>query len=330
MSNRTVSVILPTFNRAALLPRAVDSVVAQTYRDWQLIVVDDGSTDETADIVARYQAEWRDRVVFLSQARAGASAARNAGIDRACGRWIAFLDSDDEFLPQKLQRQVALFDRRPDLGLVFSDMSLSKVDGSWHRSAFETYARTLRDLPTEDLGDDQRVCGPHFVDHLVRCYCIPTITGMIRNDVARDGVRFPLEQSYSEEWLFFLDVARQYRCGFIDEPLSVQHCQPGSVSLSSTSHNLIQQCRALRTIRRRFPDVSKQARRAVCDQLVQCCRQLGFDAYKQNRYRDARRHFTEAWKYRPNMRNTGYVARSLWRQLRRPAQKTRAGEVTQG
>ena len=314
-SDPTVSVVLPTFHRAGLLPRAVRSVVGQTFGSWEVIIVDDGSTDETADVVAGLRTEVGDRLVFVQQSHAGASVARNTGIERARGRFVAFLDSDDEFLPDKLKRQVAMFERRPDLGLVFSDMSFEMVDGAWHASAFERCSPIVRDVPAEDLGDGQRVCGPQFVDYLVRRYFIPTITGMVRRDVLDDDVRFLPGQCYSEEWLFFLEVARRSRCGFIDAPLSVQHCQPGSVSLSSVWRNIDQQCRALREIRRRFPGVSRAARRAVRDQLAFCCRQLGFDAYKRGAYGAARRHFAEGWACRPGLRDAVYVLQTLWRQV---------------
>ena len=111
--NRTcnISVLLPTYQRACVLPRAIDSVLAQTFPVGEIIVVDDGSTDDTAAVVARYGPSVR----YLRQANAGAAAARNAGIAAAAGDWIAFLDSDDEWLPHKLQRQAEALDRCPHL-----------------------------------------------------------------------------------------------------------------------------------------------------------------------------------------------------------------------
>jgi len=105
-----VSVIIPTFNRAWVLKEAVDSVLAQELTDFELIVVDDGSTDATAALLAVYG----NRVRVLRQANRGVSAARNAGIATARGRLIAFLDSDDIWLPGKLGRQVEFFDLHPE------------------------------------------------------------------------------------------------------------------------------------------------------------------------------------------------------------------------
>ncbi len=105
-----VSVIIPTFNRGWILQEAVDSVLAQDTADFELIVVDDGSTDDTGDILANYG----DGLTIIRQANLGVSAARNRGVSAARGRYIAFLDSDDLWLPKKLTVQLAFFRERPD------------------------------------------------------------------------------------------------------------------------------------------------------------------------------------------------------------------------
>jgi glycosyltransferase involved in cell wall biosynthesis len=105
----TVSVIIPTFNRWETLPRALTSVHNQTRAPDQVIVVDDGSTDDTADRIA---ADWPN-VICLRQENRGVSAARNTGIRAATGQWLAFLDSDDEWLPDKLQKQLAALAEQP-------------------------------------------------------------------------------------------------------------------------------------------------------------------------------------------------------------------------
>ena len=105
-----VSVIIPTYNRGWIIGEAVDSVLAQEYPNTELIVVDDGSTDATDAVLAAYG----DRIRLLRQKNRGVSAARNAGIRAAAGELIAFLDSDDLWLPAKLGRQVAFFQQHPD------------------------------------------------------------------------------------------------------------------------------------------------------------------------------------------------------------------------
>ncbi|XVH33851.1 glycosyltransferase family 2 protein (plasmid) [Haloferacaceae archaeon DSL9] len=108
----TASVIVPTYNRADALPRTIDSVLAQTFEDLELIVVDDASSDNTKNVVESYD---DPRITFLShETNQGGSAARNTGIEHATGEYIAFLDSDDEWLPQKLERQISTLESRAD------------------------------------------------------------------------------------------------------------------------------------------------------------------------------------------------------------------------
>jgi glycosyltransferase involved in cell wall biosynthesis len=112
-----VSVIIPTFNRAALLPEALDSIFRQEWPAIQVIVVDDGSTDHTGELIASYGS----KVEYAWQPNQGAGAARNRGLEMVRGSVIAFLDSDDLWLPQKLRVEMALLDQVPEAGAVFSD-----------------------------------------------------------------------------------------------------------------------------------------------------------------------------------------------------------------
>jgi glycosyltransferase involved in cell wall biosynthesis len=105
------SVVIPTYNRATCVRRAIDSVLRQTFEDYELIVVDDGSTDNTSEVVRGYG----ERIVYVSQRNRGVSAARNTGISRSVGDWVAFLDSDDEWLPGYLSKQAELVSKDPDL-----------------------------------------------------------------------------------------------------------------------------------------------------------------------------------------------------------------------
>jgi glycosyltransferase involved in cell wall biosynthesis len=112
-----VSAIITTYNRRVFVQEAVDSVLAQSYDDWELIVVDDGSTDGTTETLERYGEKLR----YCFQENEGASAARNRGLELARGEFVAFLDSDDLWLPRKLQVQVAYMDGHPDCLICYTD-----------------------------------------------------------------------------------------------------------------------------------------------------------------------------------------------------------------
>ena len=111
-----VSVVIPTYNQARFVKDAVDSVLTQTYQDFELIVADDGSTDNTAEILKSYQQDSRVRCLF--EIHTDRCTTKNIGIKSARGRYIAFLDSDDVWLPEKLEKQIAFLDQHPEIALV--------------------------------------------------------------------------------------------------------------------------------------------------------------------------------------------------------------------
>jgi len=115
--NPAISVVIATYNRADLLPETIESILAQTYRDYELIVVDDGSTDRTREALEPYDSQIR----YIYQSNRGPSAARNAGVAQASGEWIAIQDSDDLSAPNHLERLQEYARRHPDCGMVFAN-----------------------------------------------------------------------------------------------------------------------------------------------------------------------------------------------------------------
>ena len=122
----TVSIIIPTYNRASMLREAIQSVLDQTYSDFEVIVVDDGSTDETQEVVKAFS---DSRIRYIFQENGGRSKARNRALSLAQGRYIAFLDSDDLFLAGKLEKQVAALDSEPGFAMVYSSAVCSDEQG---------------------------------------------------------------------------------------------------------------------------------------------------------------------------------------------------------
>lgn len=120
-----VSVVVPAYNAAWCVRRAIDSVLKQTFRDFELLVIDDGSTDDTADVLATFGGAVR----VVRQHNQGLSSARNAGIRAARGEFVAFLDADDWWLPGKLERQVSLLRAKPAVGFVSTAARVEDLDG---------------------------------------------------------------------------------------------------------------------------------------------------------------------------------------------------------
>ena len=145
-----VSVVIPVFNRPAAVRRAIESVLAQTCQDFEIIVVDDGSTDATAASVAAF-ADRRITLIRHERNRGG-SAARNTGIRASSAPYVAFLDSDDEWLPTKLERQLEVFERSSErLALVYTGAEWVFADGSVSRHIPRRQVDLTRALLTENV-----------------------------------------------------------------------------------------------------------------------------------------------------------------------------------
>src|SRR5579862_5259447 len=125
-----VSVIIPAYNAARYLPSSIESVMAQTYQDWEIVVVDDGSTDNTKTVLSSYQEQLQDKIHCIHQSNRGLPAARNTAIRASRGEIMALLDADDVWLPARLSRSVRELDRDPEIGLVHSRVARIDDQGS--------------------------------------------------------------------------------------------------------------------------------------------------------------------------------------------------------
>ena len=311
----TVSIVIPTFNRAAYLRRALDSIVAQTFIDWEIVLIDDGSTDETPSIADEYAQLLHERFIYIRQDNHGSSHARNSGIEASSGKFIAFLDSDDEYLAHKLQRQMELFTKCPELGMVYGDYAYVDLDGVRHESAFDTKCAQARAVKAELIEPGLYRCNGSLFDSLLREYFIATIVGMVRRDVLADCIRFPEHVRYAEEWLFYLDVAGRCRVGFVDEPLCLHHFVEGSLARSDSSANNARFVETLEAIAERFPEMGARQRRVLKAHQARALRQLGYDAHREGRFGDASRAFAQSFRCMPRVKVLGEAGESLWRGL---------------
>ena len=162
VSRPAVSIVLPTYNRARFLSQAFESIAAQRFRDWELVLVDDGSTDDTKAIVDRLIPSMPQRVTYVYQENGGAYCARNTGVDHARGTYLAFFDSDDLWLPHHLSRCVEAFEHHPELDWVFG--SCTKVDHGTGR-VLEENVFYVDGTPRPFLGARSRIDGDlHILD----------------------------------------------------------------------------------------------------------------------------------------------------------------------
>ncbi|PYM23912.1 MAG: hypothetical protein DMD78_10755 [Candidatus Rokuibacteriota bacterium] len=227
----TVSVVIPTYNRAHIVLEAVRSVLAQRFRDLELIVVDDGSTDDTA---VRLAALADPRLQVIMGRHAGVSAARNLGVSKASGQLISFLDSDDLWHPDKLACEVAFLARHPEVDAVFTDLEKHHGDQVFPSFMRETQVfsrRLLRAAYPEGLvlePREMRLC--LFEEVPIK----PSALTLRR--AAFDAVGgFDETWSSSEDWEFLLRLARAHRFAYVDRPLAVLHISPDSLHILDQS-----------------------------------------------------------------------------------------------
>jgi glycosyltransferase involved in cell wall biosynthesis len=222
----TVSVVIPTYNRAGTVIDAVRSVLAQHFEDFELIVVDDGSTDDTE---ARVAAIADDRLRYIAGQHAGVSAARNLGVRRATGSVIAFLDSDDVWRPDKLAREVDVLIKHPEVDAVFSDLEKrhgDQVVPSFMRQT-EVFSRHVPRTPGGVVTLEPRELRLCLLEEVP---IKPSALTLRRTAFERVG-GFDEAWSSSEDWELLLRLARAHRFAYIDEPLAVLHISPDSLHL---------------------------------------------------------------------------------------------------
>ena len=221
--NPVVSVVIPAYNRAASVGEAIQSVLRQTYSDFELLVVDDCSTDGTRDEVRKIS----DRRVTLleSPRRLGPAGARNQGIAHARGAWIAFQDSDDEWLPRKLEMQMKRL-TAPDTNYVGSYCGLLALDEPEEAPGSRLTPHYVPEPWLRPLEGD-------ILPTLLRGNVISTQTLVIRRQVMARQDYFDPDTTPVEDWDLALSLAQLGPISFIDEPLVLKRLSPDSISLDS-------------------------------------------------------------------------------------------------
>ncbi|MFZ2061165.1 MAG: glycosyltransferase family A protein [Candidatus Binatus sp.] len=206
-----VSVIIPVYNGAATIGRALASVFAQTFTDYEVMVINDGSTDDTAAVLSRYG----DRIRVITQPNRGLSAARNAGVRASHGEYLAFLDDDDQWMPEKLARCVPVLDADPGCALAYT--LAVKVDAQGE----------LMGSQSQTEGQPDGVESPTMQEMLTRPWNVVPSQFVVRRDVFERCGGFHERFVTSCEDLYFLLTAREYggfRC--VPEPLLRKETRP--------------------------------------------------------------------------------------------------------
>lgn len=220
--NKKVSVIIPAYNASSFIGQAIDSILGQTYQDIEIIVVDDGSADATKDIVAQYG----DRVTYIYQENQGHAISRNVGMKNSMGEYCAFLDADDQWLPEKIERQVKVLNERPEVGIVHCDIKKVDADGNF--------------IPKYKENEKYKT-GDIFPYLLTRKGHIATSSAIFRRECVEKlgGFDETVREFGSEDREFWLRICKHYKVVHVEDPLVVYRHLTKSLSRSRKLDNII-------------------------------------------------------------------------------------------
>lgn len=217
-----ISVVIPTHNRAELLPRAINSVLNQTYEDIEIIIVSDGSTDNTSAIVSSYkQKDSRIKYIELMPG-SGSNVARNTGIKASSGEYIAFLDDDDEWMPNKIEKQAQILDNDEQVGLVYTGVRIVYVN---EHVEYNSLSRKEGDLRKEILFDN----------------CIGTTSTVIfRKCLIEKSGYFDEKLKALQDYDLWIRICQLCNVAVVPEELINYYNYTGTMQISSSTNKYIE------------------------------------------------------------------------------------------
>lgn len=287
-----ISVIIPTHNRADILPRAIKSIQNQTRPVDEIIVVSDGSTDNTEEVVkALAEKDRRIRLIAYHPGHNG-NYARNRGLEAATGEFIAFLDDDDEWLPRKTELQMELFEKEPDVGLVYSSQNCIYTDSGITYQTQPMYRGDLskRIFIRGEMGTPSQV--------------------MVRKSVLDETGPFDLELGALQDYDLWIRCCLVTKVDFVAEPCINYY---NSTSTNQVSANTEKYIHARLYIREKYrEEIAKFGKEfeTKIDTLVE--NRIAERCLRNGQRKDARRHALKAWKIRHTKVSVMLIAASLF------------------
>jgi len=272
--NPLVSVIIPTFNSAKYVGQAVESALGQTYGNLEIIVVDDGSSDDTRESLEPSLKHIR----YLYQENKGVYAARNKGITSANGKYVAFLDSDDIWYPDKLSAQVDVLEAHPDFPIVHTDTSTIDAEGHLIRQSVNRERQSINGMVFEEFfNSNMAVILLSTV--MINRKCFKTV-GIFDE-------RYPIVQDYG----FFLRLSFEYPIYFLDKPLVKYRITPGSLSRRNTLESIILREQILKEFISEHTDFFDQRPDLVRNKWKSFNTEAAFTLFHSGRYSSSHGYF---------------------------------------
>jgi glycosyltransferase involved in cell wall biosynthesis len=285
----TVTAIIPTYNRAHLISEALESALRQSRRPDEIIVVDDGSTDDTKRVVEQYGTDVR----YIYQKNSGPAAARNQGLRVATGDIIAFLDSDDLWVSQKIEIQLDFLARHPEVGGLFGDMS--NAFGAVDNLTPEIKNQELHDYlvaHASDLGD--------LFEWLIIENVIPTPTVMLRRSVVERIGFFKESLIVAEDLDYWLRAVAACRWGFINQVLLIRRRHDSNL-ISDSARRKVSTIEVLSTTGVHLAHSRPRAKLLIEQKVRQLHYDVGSKFLKESDFTQAFSHLKMSWPTRSNI-----------------------------
>lgn len=281
-----VSILMPTYNSAAYIKKSIDSVCSQDFKDWELIIIDDGSTDNTYDIVASFQAILQNRLTYIRTHNQGASLARNVGLKLCRGAFIAFLDSDDIWDSQKLSKQLEIFDQNPSIDLVFSNALI--IDSN-DLSTNKNYVKPSElEIPAKQI----------YTQILAKRNYIPFSSIVVKKPVADEVGEFDdaFKSSQDSDWL--LRLASKHMILGINENLVFYRVHGASISsdIGLRKHDTV---RILLKNIELNPPIGQSTKKEIYKRVAEHYYGWGYHEFSTNHLPSAREKFSQSIRHSP-------------------------------
>ena len=308
MGKPTFSVVIPVFNGASTLRRAIDSVLAQSYPAAEIIVVDDGSTDDTPAVIN----SLRGRVRGLRQPNAGVSAARNAGAEHATSEWLAFLDADDWYYRDRLLRHAEWIARDPSLDFLTGDYEYRDADGTLVSRSMEI-TEAGRALLARAAGAREVLMGPDDMTHFLERHFGDTHTLSVPRRTLLELGGYPVGRAVSEDVSFLIRLcARSRRVGVICEPLGVYCIHGASATRKDPLRSQQLTLQTLLPLRGELAGAPVEVRRGYSGRLHRARLDLAYALLRQRRDAEALRTVLPSMLDTPDARRLRDVVAIAW------------------
>lgn len=271
-----ISVVIPSYNCGPYIAEALDSVLGQTYSDLEIIVVNDGSTDNTGEIIKPY----RDTIIYIEQQNRGLPAARNVGIRAASGDYIALLDADDSWIPNKLDQQMPRFSDL-EVGIVCSDVSVTYSDGRFLPSFLAE-----RPLATEG----------YIIDNYIQSRFLFPSTMIFRRQCFDQVGLFDEEMFACEDMELFMKMCLRWKVALVREQLVIR--REGGYNITANHEKLGRYTiLAFRKFLAAEPELKPSTKKIVKEELGRQCWYRAYTAYSTSNLPEARKCLIDSMRF---------------------------------